>query len=150
MPEIEPLQQAHGQAAAPGAGDHFQRDPATREPELAGEPTIVLPAAFWGFGGFLVGAIFWHFIGFWSFVGDVVFSSRPPAEYREIAQTGPHCIELVLDRASGAVRGLPCALEVPRLDESANAVKGDYLGHRKHLARAPRGPQPVKLTSGER
>ena len=28
----------------------------------------------WGIGGFLLGAICWHLVGFWNFVGDVVLS----------------------------------------------------------------------------
>ena len=110
--QVEPLQQAHEQAPELGTDEHPELNPASRYAEPASwHPAM--PAAFWGPGGFLVGAIFWHFIGFWGFVGDVVFSSRPATEYHQIAQTGPHCIELVLDRASGGVRGLPCALEAP-------------------------------------
>ena len=106
-----------------------------------------IPAAAWGITGFLVGAIFWHFIGFWGFVSEVVFSNRRAVEDRQIAQTGPQCLQILLDRSSGAVRGEPCAPEAPQLDESASAVKSDFLSSRRHLAR---GTRAVRLTAGDR
>lgn len=110
----------------------------------------VSSATFWGLGGFVTGAIFWHFIGFWGFVSDVVFSSRSHLEDRQIAQSGPQCVEVALDRVTQAIRTVPCALETPELDESANSVKGDFLGYRHRLARGPRGKGVIKLTSGEK
>ena len=106
-----------------------------------------IPAGAWGITGFLVGAIFWHFIGFWGFVSEVVFSNRRAVEDRQIAQTGPQCLQILLDRSSGAVRGEPCAPEAPQLDESASAVKSDFLSSRRHLAR---GARAVRLTAGDR
>ena len=70
------------------------------------------PAVVWGLSGFVFGAVFWHFIGFWGFVSDVVFSSRAHVDERLIAQTGPYCVEVALDRTTGAIWGKPCALEV--------------------------------------
>ena len=106
-----------------------------------------IPAAAWGITGFLVGAIFWHFIGFWGFVSEVVFSNRRAVEDRQIAQTGPQCLQILLDRSRGTVRGEPCAPEAPQLDESASAVKSDFLSSRRHLAR---GARAVRLTAGDR
>ena len=122
---------------------------ATPVPPAAAKPflRIFASSAFWGVSGFIVGAIFWHFIGFWGFVSEVVFSNRPRLEDRVVQQAGPHCIELVLDRTTGTVQGTECALEAPQLDESAISVKGDFLINRPRLAR---GSRAVRLSSGER
>ncbi len=110
----------------------------------------VSSAALWGAGGFLTGVIFWHCIGFWGFVSDVVFSNRAHLDDRQIAQSGPQCIEFVLERATGTIHAEPCAMEAPELDESANSAKGDFLSHRQRLARGPRSKSVIKLTSGEK
>ncbi len=141
-----------GQVMAGGHGSVFQ--PVAR----AGLATAAIyralksvsSAVLWGAGGFVTGAIFWHFIGFWGFVSDVVFSRRAQLEHRLIAQSGPQCIEVALARATGAIRAVPCAFEAPELDESANSVKGDFLGYRHRLARTPRNESAIKLSSGEK
>lgn len=110
----------------------------------------VSSAVCWGAGGFVTGAIFWHFIGFWGFVSDVVFSSRAHLEDRQIAQSGPQCIEVALERATGAIRAEPCAMKAPELDESANSTKGDFFGYRPRAVGSPRSTSAIKLTSGEK
>ena len=99
----------------------------------------------WGITGFFVGAVFWHFIGFWGFVGEVVFGNRPPAEDRQLAQTGPACVAIMLDRATGSVGSVNCPTQAPQLDESASSAKGDFLTQRSRLARSGRA---VRLSSG--
>lgn len=68
----------------------------------------------WGVAGFLAGAIFWHLVGFWSFVADVVY--RPPAAAAGsgVVQAQPAvvvqgaCTSLVLERVSGTTRQAGC------------------------------------------
>ena len=109
-----------------------------------------VPASVGGGVGFLVGAIFWHFIGFWGFVSEVVFSHRQGVEDRQIAQTGAHCLQLILDRSTGTVRGEPCALEAPQLDESASTAKSDFLANRRQLAHGRRASRAIRVTAGDR
>lgn len=45
-------------------------------------PAWIGPA--WGIGGFLLGIIFWHSLGFWSFVGEVVLKGPPDREERQM------------------------------------------------------------------
>ena len=102
----------------------------------------------WGVSGFIVGAVFWHMIGFWAFVSDVVFSSHAPIEERFVDQAGANCVEIVLDRATGRVYTEACATEAPQLDERSLSVKSDFLGGgRGRLARPQRA---VRVTSGAR
>lgn len=78
----------------------------------------------WGFGGFLIGAIFWHAIGFWGFIGDVVLKGPDP-HASTIARSMPiaepaNCTALALDRATGETYSAPCARSVHPLEEAAN------------------------------
>ena len=74
--------------------------------------------------GFAAGAIFWHLVGFWQFIGEVVLDR--PAEVRaELAAMGTtpriaappivtgsitagNCVRLTLDRSAGAIVAEPC------------------------------------------
>jgi hypothetical protein len=76
--------------------------------------------------GFVIGAVVWHFVGFWGFVREVVVKG-PPVTHAAVAQSGPNCTELVLDRGDRSVRLLPCATEAVELAEAGVAVKGDFL-----------------------
>ena len=83
----------------------------------------------WAGLGFLVGAVFWHFIGFWGFVSSIVLSGQPtPA--RLVEQTGPACVELVLDRATDRTAAMPCPDDAPLLAEGARAERQDFAGPR--------------------
>ena len=119
-------------------------------PQFHSTPAPPISAGHWAVAGFVCGALFWHFIGFWGFVSEVVFSSRTPTEDRQIAQAGVYCIELVLDRATGRVHDQPCALEAAQLDESSMSAKVDFLADRPRLARRTRTGRGTRLTSGER
>lgn len=105
------------------------------------------PKVLWGVTGFVIGAIFWHFIGFWSFVSDVVLNSRVQVEERYVEQTGPRCIELVFDRKAGVTRGEPCAVNAPLLDERSLSAKGEFQGPRGKFAR---GGPAIRLSAGDR
>ena len=96
----------------------------------------------WGLGGFLIGAIFWHHIGVWGFLGTVVLKGpetavsvvsreqpvmvarRPAVEPAFL----PNCTVLVLDRSSGLTYSVPCPEHLPMLEEARS--------HRQDLALA--------------
>ena len=89
----------------------------------------------WGLLGFLVGAVFWHFIGFWGFISDVVLRGHPD-DIRIIAQVGPECTEMVLDRTTGAVTATACPASAPVLVENIRSERQDSarLGLPRSLA----------------
>ncbi|HEX4894666.1 MAG TPA: hypothetical protein VFV47_15425 [Hyphomicrobiaceae bacterium] len=77
--------------------------------------------------GFLLGAVFWHFIGFWGFVREIVYKG-PVGAQSAVEQTGASCTSLVLDRASGSVRAAPCPLDAAWLSEVGGSVRADFAG----------------------
>ncbi len=112
-------------AAMPGAEPEARNDGSRRTASTAG----------WGLAGFLIGAMFWHFIGFWSFVSDIVYKG-PAEDGRAIAQTGQDCTELALDRATGKIYALPCPNHASQLAEVARGTREDSerLSRLKKLA----------------
>jgi len=76
-------------------------------------------AILWATLGFVTGAIFWHVIGFWTFVSDVVLN-RPPAGGTLRAEASvvavptiylvdpATCTALVLDRQTNQTVVRPC------------------------------------------
>jgi hypothetical protein len=77
----------------------------------------------WGFCGFLIGALFWHAIGFWDVIGDAVLQ-RPEAKVSIVARLAlparpPNCTMLVLDRSTGRTSSVPCTEQTPVLEEAA-------------------------------
>jgi len=75
----------------------------------------------WSVIGFLGGAVFWHFIGFWSFVSHVVLAGGPQPNVLAHAVERPHwvrtadaaaavpgCTALVLDRRTGTTSARAC------------------------------------------
>lgn len=107
-------------------------------------------ALLWGGSGFLIGAIFWHFIGFWGFVSTVVLGDQeskrhaqegsgnwvvrifvPPsriggAAARRGPVVGAACTTLVLDRGRGLTANKPCPPILPTVPAAA-AAKADRL-----------------------
>lgn len=90
----------------------------------------------WSVVGFVGGAVFWHFIGFWSFVADVVLAGgpdaqlpsaavqRPAAAYVRVAEAGaaiPNCTAIALDRATGLSMASACDGEARHLRDDASA-----------------------------
>jgi hypothetical protein len=83
----------------------------------------------YGLAGFVLGAAFWHVVGFWDFVGrvmfkgadqtaDVVAAIAPDVKLRErvsgvgslaITLSSETCTSLSLDRATGQTRAEPCS-----------------------------------------
>src|SRR5262245_1448017 len=117
----------------------------------------------WCTAGFLAGAAFWHFVGFWSFISAVVlggpdperelFTARPlPVVSTHVgpngiasappvtgkARTGSACIALALDRASGETRRVPCETAAPALPHVPTAGRED-------LALLPPSSRPTIL-----
>lgn len=117
-------------------------------PVVATSPLGVIPRVGWGVMGFLIGAVFWHFIGFWGFVSEIVFVGSSVRDERLVEQTGPLCVQLVLDRASGQVLDEACPSDTPFLNEGVLAVRGDFAGDRgpKVLPAKP----AIRLSDGTR
>lgn len=81
----------------------------------------------WGVVGFIIGGLFWHFIGFWVFVSEIVVAGSPaplakPAAAHHVAvpfearshwvqmadANAPQCTSLTLDRLTGVTSAQPC------------------------------------------
>lgn len=108
-------------AASPVRSKAQPQQPASRTRRIGS-------AVGYGMIGFLLGAVFWHFVGFWDFVGQVMF--RGHAHDHQITQapapiklkervggaSGPlavvlepgSCSTLQLDRDSGQTSEVPC------------------------------------------
>jgi hypothetical protein len=102
----------------------------------------------WSVAGFVVGAVFWHFIGFWSFVADVVLAGGPaagndqarralqPPEWVRLADAeavsgttaGAACTSLVLDRRTGTTSALACGANGASLPMDVADGREDRLG----------------------
>lgn len=84
----------------------------------------------WSVIGFVAGAVFWHFVGFWGFVSDVMLAKEPftflPAGAQATHAPSPEvrsrwlqvadadtarspCTMLSLDRRTGVTSAWPCA-----------------------------------------
>ncbi|WP_072394860.1 hypothetical protein [Hyphomicrobium sp. CS1GBMeth3] len=102
----------------------------------------------WSVIGFVGGAVFWHFVGFWGFVSDVVLSggapsaaeraawhSGPPAQDTAVAQvtsTASHgCTLLSLDRLTGRTSARPCDVGHQALAQDAFQGREDRVGARR-------------------
>ena len=85
-------------------------------------------AVVWGGFGFLAGAVFWHAVGFWTFVSDVVFNGTDERGWSlaEAGMIGGHadiglptiylidpasCTALAIDRPSNSTVVRPCPKE---------------------------------------
>jgi hypothetical protein len=110
---------------------------AAEPPESAvpvGEPAPSKPrralraALLWGALGFFAGAIFWHAVGFWTFVSEVVLDSEGSVQFARQAATRPgalahpelpviylidpaSCTALELDRTANRTAVRPCPRE---------------------------------------
>ena len=98
--------------------------------------------AIWGVVGFLLGAVFWHVIGFWDFLGGIVYKrqqeatiiervltmnfveaeeDRPLAERERAArESAQNCTTLVFDRLSGATISRPCIVIIRNVGDDAD------------------------------
>jgi len=128
---------ARGQQRPPplpnAVAPHATRTPPPPAKERRPAPFVMRragSAVVYGLLGFVLGAIFWHFVGFWDFVGQVMFKGRPsetqisqappPVKLKErVSGVSPlavviepgACTTLELDRSSGATRAVACEIE---------------------------------------
>jgi hypothetical protein len=149
----EPISSDRATAPAFAIEDHGSRPPlpvSQRRTGIAGKLA-------WCAAGFLIGAAFWHVVGFWSFISYVVLggpdgsanfvspqivsvasADQAPAPPALAAKGRPACITLALDRATGETRPEPCeasALALPHIAASA----------REDLASLPERSSPTIL-----
>lgn len=128
---------------APGAAVAHDEDAA-----VAADRMSPLAGLGWGFSGFVIGAVFWHFIGFWGFIEKVVYNGRTDDASHYVAQTGSDCTTLVLDRQSGATVATPCDADMPLLNEHSITARGDFLGGRIAPV-AKSSPRQLRLVAGD-
>ena len=100
----------------------------------------------WSVFGFVAGAVFWHFVGFWGFLSEVVFAKEPftfipagahaiyapPPEARsrwlQVADASPApCTLLLLDRQTGVTSARPCEDDHAPLPADAFQGREDRL-----------------------
>jgi hypothetical protein len=76
----------------------------------------------YGLLGFVCGAVAWHFVGFWSTFHEILVRGpvRQPTEHHALAQTGPNCTLLSIDRQTGATQAGPCPDVTVELAEASN------------------------------
>ena len=114
-------------------------------------PPFDATAAFYAALGFLAGALAWHAIGFWAFVGDVVLhrdangksatwviarqadALRPsPITTGALQASAPKaiepCVALTIDRSSGATAPSACRGDSAVLRDGGFTRTGDRLG----------------------
>lgn len=116
----------------------FRVDELLREIGRRGRLSSLGTPIAWGLGGFLIGAIFWHLIGFWGFLSTVVLKGpdtavsvvarqQPILATRQQAiqpATLPNCTVLVLDRSTGLTFAVPCPEHMPMLEEARRDRQG--------------------------
>lgn len=120
---------------------------ARRSPGAANAPAFsqtrrhVRGAALWATVGFVLGAVFWHAIGFWTFMSQLTFDrsetvaaqSAPAGD--EIIETGSlptivridpaSCTSLELDRTSNRTAERPCPHDGLALRHETGAERGN-------------------------
>ena len=137
-----------------------------RAAKAGGARRPIVSALSYGLFGFVLGAIFWHFVGFWDFVGQVMFKSRtgdteiaqasaPPKLKDRVSDVTalavmpePHsCSTLQLDRDTGITSMAPCEA-TPLPLRSVSAAKRDdrwvCAEQRNHQA-AARGWSAIRI-----
>jgi hypothetical protein len=85
--------------------------------------------------GFIVGAVFWHFVGFWNFVSKVVLEPGPLSEVTRamplgavagIDRSAPACVTLELDRVTGLTSLAECAADAAPLPHGVESGREDF------------------------
>lgn len=153
-----PLPQSEGTTEPVArSGPLFKSGGAKRAPAAPKPVSSVKTGIASGLLGFVAGVVFWHFVGFWSFVSAVVFNQdREPVHVAESqrddrlgkppttvfggipgshasAQTG--CTTLRLDRGTGRTSPIPC--EATANEDQAAATPRDFGDLANPPARAP-------------
>lgn len=125
-----------------------RQEPADFTADAVTEPERAPPAnrLWWGALGFVAGALFWHLVGFWSFVGAVAFNEDPhtsvtrpafplavesaiPQGAQRVEPAGTpadeNCSAHALDRATGEVTIAPCHWSPLTLAEGTSSARQD-------------------------
>jgi hypothetical protein len=116
-------------------GQRYRIDELIREIGRRGRFSARLAPYAWGVGGFLIGAIFWYFVGFWSFLSTVVTTKGPEAAVSvlvrpsEVVAGAPNCTLLVLNRSTGRTTSVPCPEPLPAFDEARSARQDFAAAH---------------------
>jgi hypothetical protein len=116
-------------------GQRYRVDELFREIGRRGRIYARLAPYAWGLGGFLIGAIFWHAVGFWGVLGAAVLDGPEAsavsvvARPAEVAAGVPNCTVLALNRSTGRTYSVPCPEPMPAFDEAR--------GERQDFAAAP-------------
>lgn len=82
----------------------------------AGSSRLLPVTLGWGLAGFVIGALFWHFVGFWIFVSDVVLKGDQSELQVKLLAT-KNCTELVLHRKERKTSKRPCSNHAIHLAE---------------------------------
>jgi hypothetical protein len=116
----------------------------------------------WSVLGFVAGAIFWHFVGFWGFVSSVVFANNqatgpdvavaqraPVIVVSQPVSTGAtgssHCSTVSRDRSTGVTSVRPCDGDPPTLPQDAYQGRQDRID-----VNASNGWEPLSSDDGFR
>lgn len=109
---------------------------------------------------FVAGAVFWHLVGFWSFMADILVKGPPPRtallapdavdpkvrlERLTAVRIEPSCSALVRDRFRGTTSVAPCSSAGPALPLASELAQRQDLEPARALA-ATAGASP--LTTG--
>ncbi|MBN9277657.1 MAG: hypothetical protein J0I57_08480 [Hyphomicrobium sp.] len=109
-------------ASAPAPQSRHRLDDLVREIGRGGFFGRRAAPLVWGFAGFLIGAMFWHVIGFWGFLSDVVLKGPEPQASVVVNEAPtamlPNCTTLALNRATGMTTSVPCIEQMPLLEEA--------------------------------
>ena len=98
----------------------------------------------WSVLGFIAGAVFWHFVGFWGFVSSIVFADDPGMRAHVLlAQSAPaivasqpdltgaisvaHCTAVSRDRQTGVTSARSCDGDYPTLRQDAYQGRQDRI-----------------------
>jgi len=97
----------------------------------------------WAGLGFLCGAVFWHAVGFWAFLGGLMV--RGPAT--EAAIEVNDCVTLVMVRETGTTRSEPCPMLIARLPEDRRNYRGPLLTAELKRLRMPASRWEVTINN---
>ena len=103
----------------------------------------------WGLLGFFCGALFWHVVGFWDFLGGIVYKRQQEAtviervlktQFSEAEEDKPlavreqqaraaarNCTTLVMDRMTGTTASRPCVVIIRNVPQDADTADTAYV-----------------------
>jgi hypothetical protein len=103
----------------------------------------------WGLLGFFCGALFWHVVGFWDFLGGIVYKRQQhttiiervlTTQFSEAEEDKPlavreqharaaaqNCTTLVMDRITGATAARPCVVIIRNVRQDADLANAAHV-----------------------